>query len=203
MICFLQHIERYGNSGSGNPSNLSSTICEEFVLLMAEEVKQVIINEITSAKYYSLSIDSTPDISHTDQLTFTVRYVHEDGMPTERFLTFEEIHSHTGLNLFNTIIEALKDFKLDLKDCRGQSYDNSSNMSGKYSGVQARVLEENDKAIYIPCMAHSLNLSGVSAAESCVNAVSFFGFVEKLYDFFSLNITMESFENSAWCFGYR
>ncbi|KAL5477853.1 hypothetical protein EMCRGX_G024703 [Ephydatia muelleri] len=104
-----QHIESlYGNSGRGNPSYLSSTICEKFVLLMAEEIKQVIINEITSAKYYSLSIDSTPDISHTDQLTFTVRYVHEDGMPTERFLKFEEIHSHTGLNLFNTIIEALK-----------------------------------------------------------------------------------------------
>ena len=51
------------------------------------------------------------------------------------------------------------------------SSDNASNMSGKYSGVQARVLEENDKAIYIPCKAHSLNLSGVSAAESCVNAV--------------------------------
>ena len=81
---------------------------------MAEEVKQVIINKIASAKYYSFSIDSTPDISHTDQLTFTV---HEDGMPTERFLKFEAIHSHTGLNLFNTIIEALNDFKLDLKDC--------------------------------------------------------------------------------------
>ena len=24
--------------------------------------------------------------------------------------------------------------------------------------VQARILKENDKAIYIPCMAHSLNL---------------------------------------------
>ena len=60
--------------------------------------KQVIINEIASAKYYSFSIDSTPDISHTDQLTFRV---HEDG--TKRFLKFEEIHSHTGLNLFNTI----------------------------------------------------------------------------------------------------
>ena len=150
--------------GRGNPSYLSSTICEEFVLLMAEEVKQVIINEIASAKYYSFSIDSvnTTEISHTDQL---VRYVHEDGM---RFLKFEEIHSHTGLNLYNTIIEALKDFKLNLKDCRGQSSDNASNISGKYSGVQARVLEENDKAIYILCTAHSLNLSEVSAAESCV-----------------------------------
>ena len=33
-----QHIEKYGNRGRGNPSYLSSTICEEFVLLMAEEV---------------------------------------------------------------------------------------------------------------------------------------------------------------------
>ena len=47
------------------------------------------------------------------------------------------------------------------------------------------MLEENNKASYIPCMAHSLNLSGVSAVESCVSAVSFFGFVEKLYVFFS------------------
>ena len=117
---------------------------------MAEEVRQVIINKIASAKYYSFSVDSTPDISHTDQLTFTVRYVHDAGIPTERFLKFEEIHSHTGLNLFNTIIDILKDFRLDLKDCRGQSYDNASNMSGKYSGVQARVLEENNKASYIP-----------------------------------------------------
>ena len=90
-----QHIEKYGNRGRGNPSYLSSTICEEFVLLMAEEVRQVIINEIASAKYYSFSVDSTPDISHTDQLTFTVRYVHDAGIPTERFLKFEEIHSHT------------------------------------------------------------------------------------------------------------
>ena len=83
--------------------------------------------------------------------------------------------------MYNTIIEALKDFKLNLKDCRVQSYDNASNMSGKYSGIQARVLEENDKAIYILCKAQTLNLSEVSAAESCVNAISFFGFVEKLY----------------------
>ena len=168
-----QHIEKYGNWGRGNPSYLSSAVCEEFVLLMAEEVRQVIINKIASAKYYSFSVDSTPDISHTDQLTFTVCYVHDAGIRTERFLKFEEVHSHTGLNLFNTIIDIFKDFRLDLNDCRGQSYDNASKISGKYSGVQARVLEENNKASYIPCMAHSLNLSGVSAAESCVNAVSF------------------------------
>ena len=85
--------------------------------------------------------------------------------------------------MYNTIIEALKDFKLNLAQRLSRSilYDNASNMSGSILVCRPKELEENDKAIYILCTAHSLNLSEVSAAESCVNAVSFFGFVEKLY----------------------
>ena len=33
-----QHIEKYGNRGRGNPSFLSSTICEEFVLLCMRQM---------------------------------------------------------------------------------------------------------------------------------------------------------------------
>ena len=58
-------------------------------------------------------------------------------------------------------------------------------MSDIYSGVQARVLKINDQAVFIPCMAHSLNLSGTAAAESCTEAVTFFGVVQKIYVFLS------------------
>ena len=81
-----QHI--YGNRGRGNPSYLSSTICEEFVLLMAEEVRRVIIKEGTLASTIPLALTPRQIYhAHTDQLTFTVHalYVQEDGMPTERF----------------------------------------------------------------------------------------------------------------------
>jgi hypothetical protein len=40
---------------------------------------------------------------------------------------------------------------INISDCRGQSYDNASNMSGKYAGVQALVKELSPHAIYIPC----------------------------------------------------
>jgi len=65
-----EHISRYGNVGSDQTSYLSSTICEEFIKLMADKVTCVIINEITLAKYFSIIVDSTPDISHIAQLTF-------------------------------------------------------------------------------------------------------------------------------------
>ena len=64
-----QHLEVYGNKGKGSVSYLSSTVCDEFILLLAEKVKSTIVREIKDAKYYGVSIDSTPDVSHIDQLT--------------------------------------------------------------------------------------------------------------------------------------
>jgi hypothetical protein len=42
----------------------------------------------------------------------------------------------------------------------------------------------NPRSIYFPCVAHSLNLVGVNSVDCCVEAVSFFGFIQKLYTFF-------------------
>lgn len=61
------HVSHHGNPGSGKTSYLSSTICEEFIELMSNEVLNHIMSEIKKSKYYSIIIDSTPDISHVDQ----------------------------------------------------------------------------------------------------------------------------------------
>ena len=179
-----QHIDEYGNAGRGKPSYLSSTIVEEFIEIMAKQVRTTIIEEIQTAKYFSVSVDSTPDLSHTDQLTVIIRYV-LGGKSVERFLTFLQIKSHTGEELAKTLLEYLKSEGINFMDCRGQSYDNASNMSGRYSGMQAHLRRINPLAEYIPCVAHSLNLVGCNAVDCCVQAVSFFGFIQMLYNFLS------------------
>jgi len=143
------------------------------------------VNEIEKAKYYSISVDSTPDVSHIDQLTFVIRYVLPSGAPVERFITFIPMFGHTAAQMFEIVTKKLKDLGISIDDCRGQSYDNASNMSGAYSGLQARIKELNPLAEYVPCAGHSLNLIGVSAAQSCATAVDFFGFVQQLYNFFA------------------
>ncbi|XP_068994068.1 uncharacterized protein [Neodiprion pinetum] len=70
-------------------------------------------------------------------------------------------------------------------DCRGQSYDNVSNMSGCYGGVQAKIIERNPLVIYVLCAAHSLNLVGQAAADCCLRATKFFMFVQHVYTFLS------------------
>ena len=52
-------------------------------------------------------------------------------------------------------------------------------------GVQARILQKNDAALFSPCAAHTLNLVGVNAASCCRDAITFFGNVNRLYKLFS------------------
>ena len=145
------HLAKYGNQDRGEPSYLSSTICEEIIEILGNQVLGVIVKELQQSKYFSVSIDSTPDISHIDQLTIVVRYVRmSDGEVVEQFLTFIPIESHTGEALATTVLKFLNIYFI----------------------------------YYISCASHSLNLVGVSAAETCVKALSFFGFVQNCLTFF-------------------
>lgn len=178
------HVKRYGSAGSGQASYLSSATCDELIEIMGKRVLEEIIKEVKAAKYYSISVDSTPNVSHTDQLTFIIRYV-KNGIATERFLKFIPIQEHTSEYLFNEVSGTLAEHDIPISDCRAQSYDNTSNMSGRYNGLQAKLKSVNDLADYIPCTSHSLNLVGVSAAECNMKVANYFSFVQTLYTFFS------------------
>ena len=131
------HISKYGNAGEGNPSYLSKTACDEVIYLLSERVRSAIVHELNTAKHLSLSVDSTPDISHADQLSIILRYVSPtDGKPVERFIAFLNLESHTGEQMANQVLQYLsQDCKIDFSNCRGQSYDNAANMSGRYKGM--------------------------------------------------------------------
>ena len=179
-----EHLQKFAGKGTGHSSYLSSTICNELIEVMGNKVLSEIIARIKKSKYYSISLDSTSDESHIDQLTLIFRYM-EQTKPVERFVTFMPNQGHKAQEMFNGLQDFLNAHNIDIQNCRGQSYDNASAMSGMYNGLQAKVATENELAIWIPCMGHSLNLVGQAAAECCPAAVMFFDFLEKLYTFFT------------------
>ena len=85
----------------------------------------------------------------------------------EHFLMFIPIFSHGAKALTDTVVDFLNENKIPLSNCHCQSYDNASNMSGRYTGLQARIHQLNEFTIYVPCAGHSLNLVGVKVAECC------------------------------------
>jgi len=178
------HVARYGNKGKGVPSYLSSTTVDEFISVISEKVIANIVADIKKSKYFSIIVDSTPDIANVDQLTFVIRYVDPDGSPKERFLKFIPNCGHKGADMENSVVSTLEDLNIDINNCRGQSYDNASNMSGVYKGLQKRIKDKNNLAKYVPCAGHSLQLVGSTAAESSPSSVEFFAVEQQLYNFF-------------------
>ncbi|CAG4975009.1 unnamed protein product [Parnassius apollo] len=137
-----EHIERFANQGSGTTSYLSKTVRDEFIYLMAEKVLIYISDEIKKAKYLSLIVDSTLDAAHIDQLTLVIQYVLDNGETCEIFIKFLPSLGHKTQVIFDTITIELEKLNINLKDCRSQSYDNTSNMSGIHNSLQAKIQEQ-------------------------------------------------------------
>lgn len=73
-------------------------------------------------------------------------------------MNFLHITLKTELGLTDILKKELASLDLCLSDCRGQSYNNDANMVRHKQGVQARILEEIPRALFLPCCAHSFNL---------------------------------------------
>nr|CAI5829798.1 unnamed protein product [Callosobruchus analis] len=88
--------------------------------------------EISSAKYFSLIIDWTPDISHVDQLTFVIRYALPNGSPVERFLKYFPKTDHKSQQTGDAVTSTLSELGIVNSNCRGHSYENAANTPGIY-----------------------------------------------------------------------
>ncbi|ESN93388.1 hypothetical protein HELRODRAFT_180917 [Helobdella robusta] len=92
-----------------------------------------------------------------------------------------------GFNDWKNAYNALKEHENSLshRDCVHACKTRGRAIAGKYSGLQAQIKEVNHQVAFIPCSAHSLNLVGTNAAESCAEACNFFWLIQHVYNFFS------------------
>ncbi|KAM4534234.1 zinc finger MYM-type protein 1-like [Odontesthes bonariensis] len=90
---------------------LSHETQNELIQIISSETLRTIVRHIQSAKYFSIILDCTPDLSHKEQMSVIVRIVHLQLQPDikEYFLGYIDVEETTGLSLSNVILEKLKE----------------------------------------------------------------------------------------------
>lgn len=188
-----EHIHRIQSSKSDSSRMthyLGDQIQNEIIELLGKTIKTNILDKVRKSKYFSIILDCTPDVSHTEQITVVLRHVILNNETKnveirENFIGFCPITSTTGEGLLNFVLDLFSELNLNIQNLRGQGYDNGSNMRGKHNGLQKKILEINNRAFYVPCSAHSLNLVVNDAANVTHETVNFFNIIQEIYVFFS------------------
>ncbi|KAG6934082.1 zinc finger MYM-type containing 1 [Chelydra serpentina] len=102
-----EDLKNYQYCGSEKTNFLTHQTYNEFITIMAEQLRNQFTDEVKDAKYYSIVVDSTPDVSHVDQLTLMLRYVTGNGEVVEQFLCFVLLKSHASECLETTVLEII------------------------------------------------------------------------------------------------
>uniref|UniRef100_A0A8C3S7H5 TTF-type domain-containing protein n=1 Tax=Chelydra serpentina TaxID=8475 RepID=A0A8C3S7H5_CHESE len=182
-----EHLRRVTTQEMYTPHYPGKTIQNEIIQLLATKVKQKIVADLNSARYYSVILDYTPDISHNEQITLMVHFVTttepSENVPAmvtvrEHFLEFIDIDDTTGAGMTNVLLKKLEDTGIAVADMRGQGYDNGVNMRRKNREVQIRIRELNPQAFFVPCSSRSLNSVVSNAASASSEAAEFFNHIK-------------------------
>ena len=193
MLTFLadsgdQILAGHLQSAAGNAKYTSPQIQNEMISLIGSSIQEVICNKVHSASVFSVLMDETTDVSHTEQVAILVRFVDDDAATLEiqeRMLALVSTKDVTGQGLTDLLLTTLEKHGLSVASIVGQGYDDGSNVMAACKGVQARIAQLNPAALFTHCFCHSANRAIINAVCNKDNrhARNFFGIVELLYAF--------------------
>ncbi len=78
-----------------------------------------IISRLNKSLFWSVMVDSTPDVSHKDMMSLVIRFVNEDDQAEERVLYINEIKNKTGQNIVDNMLEIFAKLGLDINKLIG------------------------------------------------------------------------------------
>ena len=145
----------------------SHDIINELIQLMAHQQLKKLLQDVHEAEWFALIADETRDVSGSEQLGVSLRWVDKNYGINKDMVGLVEVEMTDAATLTSTLKDVLLRCNLQLSQCRGQAYDGASNMAGHLSGVSTRITNEEPKAMYVHCLGHSLNLCLQDCSKNC------------------------------------
>ena len=161
---------------------MSPEILNELIELMAQTILRSLLEDIKSVPFYSLIADETRDIGGKEQLAISLRWVTDSYDINEDLIGFFNVDKTDAFTLATILKDVLIRCNVSLSNCRGQTYDGASNMAGHLNGVAAKITREEPKALFVHCLAHSINLCLQDCAKLCKCVKDALGLVNEIYN---------------------
>ncbi|XP_049782371.1 uncharacterized protein LOC126184053 [Schistocerca cancellata] len=160
----MEHLHRAKQGENKGHHYLGKETKNQIIHLIRSSITNNILLMMKSAKYYSIILDCTQDISKVDQMTVVVHFVQETRLDRvydvriwEHFLGFHPVPDSLHSTFMQVVLKFLEDKKILLCNMRGQGYANGANMKGKKFDLQKRISDMNKRSFYVPCKSLSLN----------------------------------------------
>ena len=123
------------------------------ITICGEQILTSVISECKKAKFFSVMVDETTDISVKEQVSVILLYVHDCAKRHEEFVCFEQTTDTTGETLYKLICRKLTEFDLYKNKVVGLGFDGAANMSGKFKGVQVAYSGRSARTVCaLPCI---------------------------------------------------
>lgn len=145
----------------------SPDIVNEIISIMGKTVLRGLLSRIRSSLWFSIIADEATDISRNEQMSLSIRWTDDDYNIYEECIGLVQLPDTRAHTIFTLIKDLLIRCSLPLSQCRGQAFDGAANMSGIRNGVQALLKKEENRALYVHCLAHSLNLCVQTTTKQC------------------------------------
>ena len=125
------------------------------------------LKDIKSVQWFSIIADNATDISGTEKLSLSIRWVSKSYEVYEDILGVKELPDTKAVTIYHEVNDILVRCTLSITQCRRQAFDGASNMSGIRNGAQALFKKDEPRALYVHCLAHSLNLCVQDVSKMC------------------------------------
>lgn len=136
----------------------SHQIDDELIKGLYRQSLNRLLDNIKAAEFFAIVVDETQDISGVEQLTFCLRWVSDDFIINEDFIGVHQADKCDAASIVAIIKNILLSLGVDLKKCRGQTYDGASVLQGALNGVGAQIRRQVPSALGVHCLNHSLQL---------------------------------------------
>ena len=177
-------LKKHFETAPRNATYRSKTIQNQIINTVGNHIISKIAREVNESKMFSVMADESADISNKENLALVIRFIDSEQNVREEFVGLRECGEDlSGESIKNVIITSINDMGLSMDCCRGQAYDGAGSMAGKYVGASTLIQNQFNKAIYIHCMNHRLNLC-VANTCSLQLVKNMMSTVRKLSEFF-------------------